>query len=124
MAKMPRISDTEWEIMRVVWAHHPISANEIIDHLLKEDSTWHPITAKTLINRLVKKGALDYDQKGRAYIYKPRVAEKDCVTHESVSFLDRVFAGSLKTMVAHFMGDRKVTASQLRELKRMLDGKE
>jgi len=123
MAALPRISETEWEIMRVVWARSPITAADIIDELTKQDSTWHPVTAKTLINRLVKKGALGYEQMGRAYLYKPIVNERECVNAVSSSFLERVFGGSLSTMVAHFVENRKVTPKQARELRKVLDEK-
>ena len=122
MAKLPRISDTEWEIMRIVWNHHPIGANAIVDMLQKNDPTWHPITAKTLMNRLVRKGALGYEHQGRAYMYHPLARERDCVNKESESFLDRVFGGSVKTMVAHFVDQKRLNSGQLRELKKMLDG--
>lgn len=106
--------------MRIVWAHHPITANEIVEHLSKADPTWHPVTAKTLLNRLVKKGALGYDQEGRAYVYRPLVEERDCVSSETNSFLERVFAGSLKTMVSHFVEEKKLSDKQLEELRRFL----
>ncbi|HTH49856.1 MAG TPA: BlaI/MecI/CopY family transcriptional regulator [Candidatus Limnocylindria bacterium] len=121
MANLPRISETEWEIMRVVWEKNPITAADIIDLLLKEDPTWHPVTAKTLLNRLVKKGALGYDLDGRAYVYRPLVRERDCVNAVSSSFLDRVFDGSLQTMVAHFVEHRKLSPKQVKELRKVLD---
>ena len=121
MANLPRISETEWEIMRVVWAASPVTAADIIDQLLKGDPTWHPVTAKTLLNRLVKKGALGYDLDGRAYVYRPLVRERDCVNAASSSFLDRVFEGSLQTMVAHFVEHRKLSPKQVKELRKVLD---
>ncbi len=121
MATIPRISETEWEIMRVVWARNPVTAAEIIDELSKSDPTWHPVTAKTLLNRLVKKGALGYDLDGRAYVYRALVRERDCVNAVSSSFLDRVFGGSLSTMVAHFVENRKLSPKQVKELRKMLD---
>jgi BlaI family penicillinase repressor len=121
MANLPRISETEWEIMRVVWARNPVTAAEIIDELSKADPTWHPVTAKTLLNRLVKKGALGYDLDGRAYVYRALVRERDCVNAASSSFLERVFDGSLSTMVAHFVENRKLTPKQVKELRKMLD---
>ena len=121
MATIPRISETEWEIMRVVWSRNPVTAAEIIDELSKSDPTWHPVTAKTLLNRLVKKGALGYDQDGRAYVYRALVRERDCVNAVSSSFLDRVFGGSLSTMVAHFVENRKLSPKQVKELRKMLD---
>ena len=118
---IPRISETEWEIMRVVWAQSPVTAADIIDQLSKDDPTWHPVTAKTLLNRLVKKGALGYDLDGRAYVYKALVKERDCVNAASSSFLDRVFDGSLSTMVAHFVEHRKLSAKQVKELRKALE---
>lgn len=123
MSALPRISETEWEIMRVVWGRSPITAAEIIEELTKADSSWHPVTAKTLINRLVKKGALGFDQEGRAYLYRPLVSERDCINAVSSSFLERVFGGSLSGLVAHFVEHRKLTPKQLRELRKVVDEK-
>ena len=124
MPMIPRISEVEWEIMRVVWERSPLAASEIIDALTASDPSWHPRTAKTLLNRLVKKGALGFRKEGRAYLYRPRVAEKDCVDVASTSFLDRVFGGSLKPMLAHFVAHRKLSRKEIEELKRLLSGKE
>ena len=121
MSALPRISETEWEIMRVVWARHPISAAEIIETLVAQDATWHPVTAKTLLNRLVKKRVLGFDLDGRSYLYRPLVRERDCVNAVSSSFLERVFGGSLSSMVAHFVEHRKLSPKQVRELRKILD---
>jgi BlaI family penicillinase repressor len=123
MAALPRISETEWEIMRVVWGRNPVTAAEIIEELSKADASWHPVTAKTLINRLVKKGALGFDQEGRAYLYRPLVSEGECISAVSSSFLERVFGGSLSGLVAHFVEQRKLSPKQLRELRKVIDDK-
>jgi BlaI family penicillinase repressor len=123
MSALPRISETEWEIMRVVWGKSPITAAEIIEELTKSDSSWHPVTAKTLINRLVKKGALGFDQEGRAYLYRPLVSEQDCISAVSSSFIERVFGGSLSCLVAHFVEGRKLSPKQLRDLRKVMDEK-
>src|ERR1051325_624787 len=109
MKNSPKISETEWEIMRVVWARHPITASEVVDELSRRDASWHPKTARTLLTRLVKKGALEYEPLGRVYVYKPIVTERECVASASNSFLDRVFGGSLKPMLAHFAEAKKLT---------------
>ncbi len=124
MKSIPTISETEWEVMKVVWAKAPISAAEIIETLSLVDPTWHPKTAKTLLNRLVKKKALGFKQEGRAYLYRPLVKETDCAAAESESFLDRVFGGSLKPMLAHLVERKKLSPAEIRELKRILEGKE
>lgn len=123
MKKIPKISETEWEVMQVLWAKSPLSAEEIIAKLAAQDE-WHPKTAKTLLNRLVKKQALGFEKDGRAYLYHPLVKEAECVKAASDSFLDRVFGGALTPMVAHFVERKKLSAEEIRALKRLLDRKE
>jgi BlaI family penicillinase repressor len=121
MMKIPKISETEWEVMKVVWEKAPVSAAEIIQRLASRDPTWHPRTAKTLLNRLVKKGALGFKEEGRAYLYRPLVKEADCAIAESQSFLERVFGGSLQPMLAQLVAKKKLSSAEIRELKRLLE---
>lgn len=121
MKTVPRISETEWEIMQVLWSRGPAGSQEIIDALTARDATWHPKTAKTLLNRLVKKKALGYRKEGRAYIYRPLVKEEDCISAESESFLDRVFGGSLRPMLAHFMEKGELSRKEIDELMALLE---
>jgi BlaI family penicillinase repressor len=123
MSQTPRISETEWEVMKICWARSPVTAQEIIDTLAAQDD-WHPKTVKTLLNRLVKKRALGFKKEGRAYLYEPLVTERDCITAESKSFLDRVFDGALSPMLAHFVESRKLSPKEVAELKTLLKHKE
>jgi len=107
-------------VMKVVWAQAPCPAGQIIEILTQRDRTWHPKTVKAFLNRLVKKGALGFKKEGRLYLYRPLVREKDCVEAASVSFLERVFGGSLKPMLAHFVEKKKLSQEEIRELRRLL----
>jgi BlaI family penicillinase repressor len=124
MKRIPRVSDTEWEIMKIIWAQAPCSAGEVIKCLTDIDPTWHPKTVKTFLTRLVAKGVLDFERDGHSYRYRPLVTEKECVQVASESFLDRVFSGSLKPMLAHFVENKRLTPEEIKELRRLLDEKE
>jgi BlaI family transcriptional regulator, penicillinase repressor len=117
MKDTPRISGAEWEIMKAVWQGAPATADEIIARL----PDWHPKTARTLLNRLVKKGALSFEKEGRTYLYNPLVTERECIDAASESFLERVFGGSLKPMLAHFVEHKKLSAKEIRELRDILN---
>jgi BlaI family penicillinase repressor len=120
MKMIPKISETEWEIMRIAWMKHPITANEILNQLLAADPSWHPKTARTLLARLVRKKALGYEARGRAYVYSPLVSEAECLATASESFLDRFFGGSLKPMLAHFVVQQRLTKKEVEELRNLL----
>lgn len=112
--KTPRISETEWEIMRILWRKHPIPASEVFAQLAAKDSSWHPKTVKTLLARLIRKGALRFTMQGRSYLYQPRVGEDDCIAMASTSFLDRVFGiGSHRVHSTLFRQRRPIKAVAL-----------
>jgi len=121
MKNAPRISDTEWEIMRIIWGRYPLTASEVVERLAANDPSWHPKTVRTLLARLVRKKALDYQTNGRTYVYSPLVSEEECVATASESFLDRVFGGSLQPMLTHFVERRKLSREELEKLRRLLD---
>jgi BlaI family penicillinase repressor len=124
MQKLPRISESEWEVMKLVWAaSDPISAAEIIQQLNKEEQR-HPRTVKTLLNRLVNKGALGFSKDGREYLYCAKVSENACVRAESESFLERVFGGALHPMLVQLVQEKKLSSEEIKELKRILKAKE
>jgi BlaI family transcriptional regulator, penicillinase repressor len=118
--KIPRISETEWELMKVVWYQAPCSAGQIVAALQQTDPSWHPRTAKAFLNRLVKKKVLGFSKEGRAYVYRPLVRREECVDAASESFLERVFGGSLKPMLAHFVQREKLSPDEIHELRRLL----
>jgi|SRR5436190_24155773 BlaI family penicillinase repressor len=122
MKLRPRISEAEWEIMKVIWSKAPISASEIFQTLMTRDPSWHPKTVKTYLTRLVSKQVLAFRKEGRAYVYTPLLTEKECVGAATKRFLNRVFGGSLKPMLAHFVGSQKLSPKEIEELKRILDG--
>ena len=79
MKQIPRISESEWQVMRVLWAMSPATANQVVE-ALSDASEWKPKTIKTLLNRLVNKKALGFRQTdGRAYEYYPLVEEEQCI---------------------------------------------
>jgi len=120
MKKTPRISDSEWLVMKTLWAKSPATTVEVVE-ALTPSTKWKLKTVLTLLNRLVKKGALGFDKKGRAYHYYPLVEEAACVRAETRSFLRRVHSGSFKPMLAQFLGEAELSEAEIEDLKRILD---
>ena len=107
--------------MKVLWSRGRASANEVISALTERDPAWHPKTVKTYLARLVSKGAIEFHKDGRAYVYQPLVAEQECIDAASSNFLSRVFGGSLKPMLAHFVEHKKLSRKEIRELRELLE---
>ena len=122
MKKVPKISESEWMVMRVLWAKSPLTANEVIERLTGK-TEWKPKTVKTLIDRLVKKGAVKFEKEGRRHRYYPAVGRAECVATERRSFVRRVYGGTMKPMLAAFLEDAELSADDISELKEILEQK-
>lgn len=116
----PRISEAEWEVMKVIWLKESCTANEVVD-ALKDNKDWNPKTIKTLINRLLNKNIIGFEQLGKTYKYYPLVKEEDCMRLESKTFLQRIYNGSLKAMLVNFIEDNSLSKEEIDELKSILD---
>lgn len=119
----PKIADSEWLIMKVLWKRSPKTANEIITSLA-DAVQWNPKTVKTLLNRLVNKKVLGFTKEGRTYHYFPLVSEKKCANAERQSFISKVYSGALQPMLAAFLEDGKLSDNEIDELKKILEKKE
>ena len=119
MKKTPKISEAEWEVMKVSWESSPATANEIVKRLSGK-SHWKRETIRTLINRLVQKKALAFEKKGRQYHYYPLVTEAECVKAETKSFLKRFDKSSIEPMLAAFVEEENLSPERLRRLRRIL----
>ena len=87
--KESTISDSEWEIMRIIWTIEPVSSTKIIQELqAKKD--WSESTIKTLLRRLVNKNLLYTTKEGRHFVYSAKVNQEQVMTEAAQELLDRM----------------------------------
>ncbi|WP_462412471.1 BlaI/MecI/CopY family transcriptional regulator [Neobacillus sp. Marseille-QA0830] len=123
MKELPKISEAELEIMKVLWEKSPQTANEVIEKL-EITMDWKPKTIRTLINRLVQKEAVSYHQeKGRMYEYFPLISQESYLQVETKSFLKRFYGAAFKPLLVNFLKEEKLSSEDINELKRILDEK-
>jgi len=123
MKELPKISDAELEVMKVLWEKSPQTANEVIEKL-ESTTDWKPKTVRTLINRLVQKEAVSYHQdKGNLYEYFPLVSQESYLQVETKSLLKRFCGVAFKPLLVNFLKEEKLSSEDINELKRILDEK-
>ena len=119
--RVPQISEAEWVVMKVLWAHSPRTTNQVVE-ALADQTDWKPKTIHTLLSRLVRKEALAFQRQGRLYEFRPLVTAEDCQHDAARSFLARFFDGELAPLLAHFVEREKLSAPEVERLKRILEG--
>ena len=115
-----QVTDAESIVMDVLWARHPLCADEVVAALADREQ-WQEPTIKTLLNRLLRKGAIRAEKDGRRYLYAPVLKREDWVLGESQGLLERLFDGRVAPLVAHFSAQRKLSPEDVAELRRLLE---
>ena len=112
----PKISDSELEVMRVLWqAGDALPVTEIRE-TLQQSRGWEATTVKTLVSRLVTKGVLRQEKRGVFY-YTPLISEaeyNDWATHDLIS---RVYHGSARDLVMALVRSDGLTQDDIDELR-------
>ena len=119
MKALPQISEAEFQVMKIVWEHAPVSTNQVTENLVRT-TKWSPKTIQTMLKRLVQKKALTYDKEGRVFIYTPLFGHEDYVNQESRHFLQRFYNGNVVSMVTAFMDMEELSQQEVDELKELL----
>jgi len=120
--RIPKIAESEWRVMQVLWGSGPLTANDVVNALSGEVK-WKPRTIKTLISRLVKKGAVKVIEEGYRYQYSAAAKESACVRSETKSFVRRVYQGAMKPALAAFIEDADLSDKEIDDIQKILNQK-
>jgi BlaI family penicillinase repressor len=115
-----QITDAEWEVMLSVWEADDQTPGEIIARVQPLRGRSHR-TVRTLLSRLVDKGAVSVRVHGVQHLYSAAVTRDACVRAAAESFSARFFAGSLRSLLLHFVENESLSDDELMELRQRLD---
>ncbi|RKL65024.1 transcriptional regulator [Salipaludibacillus neizhouensis] len=119
---IPSISESEWEIMNVLWDKAPQTANDII-FSLQECTDWKPKTIRTLLDRLVQKDVVGVNKNLRVYTFYPLYTQEKYQRAETESFIKRIYGGTLKSMLVQFIQEDTLSDDDINELRSILNKK-
>ena len=111
-----KISDAEFEVMRILWREKKAVSFSDIRIELSDKMGWEKSTIATLIRRLQKKGAISIQDKEMHY-YMPNITKEDYTMIKKKSLIDKLYGGSTKNFVAALCQNGELTEADIDELK-------
>ena len=115
-----KISDSELEVMKVLWRAGEALPVNIIRETLQHERGWEATTIKTLIGRLTAKGVLLQEKRG-SYYYTPLISESEYNEWAAGNLLQKLFNGSAKELLSALVRSDELTKSDIDELRRMFN---
>ena len=111
-----KISDSELEVMRVLWETEDALPVTEIRRRLQPLHSWEGTTIKTMITRLTAKGAL-LQEKRDVFYYSAAISEAEYNRCATESLIRRLYQGSAGKLVAALVKERSLSDEDMAELR-------
>lgn len=116
------LTPCEAEVMNVVWAHHDVTVQDVVDAMPRALAY---TTVMTMLKILEDKGFVERGKKrGRAYVYRPIVSSESVSRSTLRDTANRFFGGSVKSLVLSLIKTNQITSDDLAELRAAIDSLE
>ena len=118
---VPRPTDAELSILRILWERGPSTVRQVHETLAQERSAAYT-TALKLLQIMTEKGLVERDERDRTHVYRPRLSEETTQRQLVRDLLDRAFGGSAGKLVMQALATKRASAEELRDIRRAIDG--
>lgn len=118
----PRPTDAELAILRVLWERGDSTVREILDAINAVRP--EPLAYTTVLRFcqiMTEKGLVMRDASTPGHVYSPKVSAERTKGQMVKDLLERAFGGSVQELVLQALGDRRVSADELRAIRQLLN---
>ena len=111
-----KVYDAEYKFMDIVWEHSPVKSSKLVE-LAYEKLGWKKSTTYTVIRRLCERGIIE----NKDTMVYALVDRENVLIAESEEHISKFYGGSLKLFLSTFLKREKLTADEIRELKKLIE---
>jgi BlaI family transcriptional regulator, penicillinase repressor len=119
--KQNRPTDSELEILTVLWSRGASTVREVYEILRKRRKTAEYSTTLKFMQIMAQKGLLKRDDTDRAHVYEPVHSREWMQQQLAGDLLQRGFDWSMKDLMIGALSARKASKEELAELRKLLD---
>src|SRR5262249_16570574 len=118
------ISETELDILKVLWEHGPGTVREINELLRGQGRRWAYTTVLTLLQRLEAKGVVASDKSGMAHVFRPAVTRDKLLRQRLKDLANQLCEGTATPLVQPLVEGKRFTAEEISHFRQLLDALE
>jgi predicted transcriptional regulator len=113
------LTEAELRLMKLLWARGESAVADLVE-ALPEGEPLAYTSVLTTVRILEKKGYVEHRQEGRAFLYRPCVAEHEASRSEVQHVLRRFFGDSREQLLLSLLGDKEMGADELERLRQAI----
>ena len=110
------LTEAELRLMKLLWQRGESAVGDLVAAMPEGEALAYN-SVLTTIRILEQKGYVEHRQEGRAFVYKPSVAEHEASRSEVRHVLSRFFGNSRERLLLSLLGDDDLSPQELERLK-------
>ena len=120
MNKAAILTDSEWQIMQLLWENAPLTITQM-GKLLKDKTDWSKHTIISFLRRMQTKNAITVEDDGRVKRFYPAIAKEDIYLTETKTFLSKLYEGKVGLMISSMVDNEELKEDEIDELINILN---
>ncbi len=114
--KSNTLTEAELRLMKILWRRGESAVTDLVAAMPKGETLAYN-SVLTTIRILEQKGYVEHRQEGRAFVYRPCVAEQEASRSEVRHLMSRFFGNSRERLLLSLLGDEEISPDELQRLK-------
>lgn len=119
---IPKPTESELELLRVLWEKEPATVREICDELNRERAYGYTTVLK-LLQIMHAKGLVMREESNRAHLYRSAISQDAMQSKILRDLSARLFSGSAAQLALHALGMEPATSDELDEIRALIERK-
>ena len=118
--KIPKPTERELGILRVLWERGPSTVREVHENLHEDSETGYTTTLKFL-QIMAEKGLVTRDERKRTHVYEAACSREETQNQLVSDLVDKAFGGSARSLVMSALSSKKPTKREIEEIRNLLE---
>ncbi len=118
--RTPKPTESELEILQVLWNNKQASVRTVHEVLLKTKDAGYTTTLK-LMQIMFEKGLVTRDDSNKTHIYQPAVSKEKTQKLFVNKMIDTLFAGSSANLVLQALGGHEASKEELNKIQELIN---
>ena len=115
------ITDTELDILKLLWNGQPLTARELAAGLYERVTTAGMGTVQKLLSRLEEKEMVHRDRRRSLHQFSAAVSREQVAGLQLEEFASKLSGGSLSPFVLHLVQARRLSKKEKSQIRKLLE---
>ena len=113
---VPQVFDSEYRLAKIIWEHAPMTTRELVSQA-EAQLNWKRTTVYTVLKKLCERGIFHMENKTVTVL----IPQERVQVSQGEALLNRAFSGSLPGFIAAFAKEKRLSAKDIDDIRRLID---